>query len=480
MQANTIKAASLTTFFFALLTLAMCLMPSQAHAAQNVEDGVYAFRYNAATGWSLDVQEASYSPTDMVINTSNSSTAQYWQVKYDSSKDAYKLTPICGLDKNMVLSVKGSSVLKNATVSTQEDKSRDDQRWVFKQNPNGSYSICNRANQSLCVNLADDNRKAKAAVQLYTYANDDIASQWKMSKVEGASVESVEKLDNANTMFRHTTFMLENARNSEPEILSMPSGWSKTYKDGHLISLNCNSGVYRGNGNQNFKIMYRDVADVAGEPIDIQVDLAVKPNSNDSQYDYQNDGNTGNFFPNRTDVNFKWDDDVASGPTGNTYGFFAGICCTHCTDYDITYTVYNNATGKQISLEGAYITVGSLNGNPFYGDGTKARYEGVKYNSSKSNVKSYVMQDNFLRLHTDGYWVGTMYAGDDNENYEDKIGGKNSEKVAVSYLIQDASPKFSFHNTANAECSAQWEFPLFMPLGVIAPNDPIKEVVISE
>ena len=103
----------------------------------------------------------------------------------------------------------------------------------------------------------------------------------------------------------------------------------------------------------------------------------------------------------------------------------------------------------------------------------------MKYNSSKPNVKSYVMQDNFLTLHADGYWVGNMYQGDNYENYEDKIGGKNSEKVAVSYLIQDASPRFSFHNTANSECSAQWEFPLFMPLGVIAPNDPIKEVVIN-
>ena len=478
MQANAAKATGLAAFFLALAISAMCFAPSQAHATQNVDDGVYAFRYNAATSWSLDVPDASYNSVNVNIYRSNSSTAQYMQVKYDSVKDAYKITPICALDKNMVLSGNGN-VSKNTLVNTQSDSSRDDQRWVFRQNPNGSWSICNKENQSVCVNLANDDRKEFAPVQLYTYASDDIASQWKMSKVEGASVESITKLVDANTVFKHSTFMLENARNSEPEILSMPSGWSKTYKEGHLVSLNCNNGVYRGAGDQNFKIMYRNVADVAGEPIDVQVDLAVKPNSNDSKYDYQNDGNTGNFIVNRTDVNFKWDDNVIAA-TGDIYGFFAGICCTHCTDYDITYTVYSHDTGKQISLEGAYITVGSLNGNPFYGDGTKARYEGVKYNSSKPNVKSYVMQDNFLTLHADGYWVGNMYQGDNYENYEDKIGGKNSEKVAVSYLIQDASPRFSFHNTANSECSAQWEFPLFMPLGVIAPNDPIKEVVISE
>lgn len=129
-------------------------------------------------------------------------------------------------------------------------------------------------------------------------------------------------------------------------------------------------------------------------------------------------------------------------------------------------------TGKQISLEGAYITVGSLNGNPFYGDGSKARYEGVKYNSSKPNVKSYVMQDNFLTLHADGYWVGNMYQGDNYENYEDKIGGKNSEKVAVSYLIQDASPSFLVPQHRELRVQRPMGVPLVHAPGRNSPQQP--------
>lgn len=77
--------------------------------------------------------------------------------------------------------------------------------------------------------------------------------------------------------------------------------------------------------------------------------------------------------------------------------------------------------------------------------------------------------------------VGTDLDGDpyDIKIVAKSVKGVHTDKGTVSYLIQDASPRFSFHNTANSECSAQWEFPLFMPLGVIAPNDPIKEVVIN-
>lgn len=466
---------SLAMLCAASFLAALLLSPTQAHAAQNVADGVYAFRYNAASGWSLDVQDAVNTPVGMVINTSNSSAAQYWQVKYDKSKDAYKVSPVCGLEANMTLS--SLSVSKNARVSTAKDAGGNNQRWVFRQNPNGSWSMCSKANQSLCVNLANDSRVGGAWVQLYTYANDDIASQWKMAKVEGASVESVSKLKDANSVFAHSTFMLENARTSYPEILSKPSGWTVANKNGYPDTISYDKGVYRGSGSQSFKIMYRNVADVAGKPVDIQVDLAVKPNANDKQYDSATDG--GAFTSNKTVVNFNWkviDKNGGIDSGTESEGFFNGICVTHASDFDITYTVYDHATGSKVSLKGAYITVGSLNGNPEGSQGSR-RFEGVKYNSSQSKVKSYVMADNYLTLYTDGYWCGNQNDGDGC--YKDTIGGWNSEKIAVSNLIQDDSPCFCFHNISNAISSAQWEYPLFMPLGVIAPNDPIKEVVIN-
>ena len=459
----------------ASLLAVLFLAPSKAHAAQNVADGVYAFRYNADSSYSLDVPYAVNTPVGMVVNASNSSTAQYWQVKYDKAKDAYKVTPVCALKADMTLTAK--SAAKNAKVATQKDKSANTQRWVFKKNPNGSWSMCSKANQSLCVNLANDDRSAGAYIQMYTYSNTDIASQWKMSKIEGASAESVTNLKDADTVFSHSTFMLENARANYPEVLSKPSGWTVSNKNGHPDTIAYDKGVYRGSGSQDFKIMYRDVADVAGRPIDVQVDLSVKPDRNDKKYDRVTDD--GNFAANETVVHFNWSTTDKGGHLSSgtkSSGFFNGICVSHTTDYDVTYTVYDHETGNRISLEGAYITVGSLNGWPEGEQGT-ARYEGVKYNSSQAMVKSYVMADNYLTLYSDGFWNGNT--GLDDGAWEDTIGGRNSEKAAVSYLIQDESPRFSFHSTANVTCGAQWEYPLFMPLGVIAPNDPVKEVVIN-
>ena len=85
-------------------------------ANNNVADGIYLFRYNAAKGWSLDVPSAVATNTDIKLGSTNGSISQCCAVTYDSSTDAYRIAPLCGITANMVLTT------HNAVVNMRADQ----------------------------------------------------------------------------------------------------------------------------------------------------------------------------------------------------------------------------------------------------------------------------------------------------------------------------------------------------------------------
>ena len=433
-------------------------------ANNNVADGIYLFRYNAAKGWSLDVPSAVATNTDIKLGSTNGSISQCCAVTYDSSTDAYRIAPLCGITANMVLTT------HNAVVNMRADQNANNQRWLFVKNSNGSYSIKIKSNTSLCVNLAYDNRSANATIQLFTYSSSDIASQWQLICFVPAQTQTTKKLTSTATVF-NSSFLLENVRTNYPTIVSKPSGWTVENKSGHPYRIKYNNGsVYRGSGAQSIVVKYSNVGDVNGVAVDFQAKIDVYPDYNKSIFD-DNYTDSSSNWPKGTCVCLQWN----TGESGakKAWGLFAGICVTSCSYYNVTYTCYNHSTGAQISLSGAYMTLSSLGGGdlPYK---SRTLYETVSYMSSSSGVTASYISGAWLKNPVPGVWMGAN-SGDS----EDTIGGNKSEYAAVSYLIKDAAPTFRFVPFATGTRNGQWFFPTFTPLGILNLGAPEKSAKIT-
>lgn len=463
--AGALAAMSLPT---PLMELVPDAGPKKALAAtQNVADGIYAFRYHAQRERSLDVPRGVNSAVDVLSAESNNSHAQYWVVTYDSSFGAYKIMPICGQDGNFVLTADNSY---EATLKVRVDQKASNQRWLFTKNSNGSWAIKIKSNTSLCVNLQLDNRADGARTQIFTYSSSDTASQWDMDCLITAIKDTVETAD--ITKVYEPTFELKNVRDNEPQLLStLPSGWKATYTSGKNLDTIYYSTVYRSTTPQSFKIVYPDCADVAGQAVDIQVDITViGGDMNIRGWDiYQ-----------KTWIDFNWEAKARSGLLG-------GICVLRSPGFDCKYTVVNRSTGKTVSLKGALMTVGSLNGicRPSEAYTTSittdlldegCTWEGVSYRAGSTPVKSYRVADHHLMRPCSGYTIGVY-----EEDIKDFPGGANYEKVAVCYQIADDTPTLSLRNMAltGGHANSQWFFPMFCGFGIMNPGAPNKSAKIT-
>ena len=449
-----------------LLDIVPGTKPKEAMAAtQNVADGIYAFRYYADSNWSLDLLDANPNPINIILHPTNNTIAQYWVVTYDSSSSAYRISPLPGFTPGMVLT---ATAQKNQVVKTRVDAGEARQRWVFKQNPNGSWSICNKGNTSLCVNLANDTRVNTATIQLYTYSSTDIASQWGLSLLTPAVKTNLHYVKDVNQLYT-SDFTLSNARENHPEVLSKPStGWTMSKDSGGYPDKFTYNGVV--SSEQAFSFMYRNVADLKGRAVDIQVDLKILAGDH---------GGSSSSWPN-TLVDLSWQSGASGG--NGVKGFFAGICVLRSSRYTLTYTVYDHKTGEKISLKGAWMTAGSLNGTS-YGDPcnyysytsacSSDTHEGFTYESSSGTVEAYVMKDNGLCNFCEGSWFGRGIIE------EDWIGGSDMPRKSVAVVCNDDSPTFRFYNTALTSQCGLWSFPLLMPLGILNPGAPSKSAKIT-
>ena len=436
--------------------------PREAMGANNnVADGIYLFRYNAAKEWSLDVPSAVATKTDIKLGFTNGSISQCCAVTYDSSTDAYRIAPLCGITANMVLTTDGTH---NAVVKMRADQNANNQRWLFVKNSNGSYGIKCKANTSHCINLSNDDRSGGATIAIYTYSSSDIASQWQLICFVPAQTQTTKELTTTTTVF-NSSFLLENVRTNYPTVVSKPSGWTVENKDGYPRHIKYGSdSTYRGSGMQSIVVKYSDVGDVNGVAVDFQAKIDVYPEYNSSSYDGLHPGDP--CREKGTYVCLKWLD-------SSEFGLFAGICVVNSSYYDVTYTCYNHSTGEQISMSGAYMTMSSLNGSKIpYVD--TSRYETVSYKSSTSGITASYMSGAWLKNPVPGVWMG-VNSGD----FEDFSGGSKGEYAAVSFLIKDDAPTFRFASFATAYENGLWFCPTFTPLGILNPGAPEKTAKIT-
>ncbi len=451
-----------------LLDLVPGAEPRQALAANNnVADGVYAFRYNATPNtWGLDIYGGASTSSNVTLNKANNSHAQYWIVTYDSSKDGYKIMPVCGQDTGMVLSIKGNSAVKNATVITAADKSRTDQRWILTKNSNGSYSIRSKANTSYCVNLANDNRASEAGIQLYTYSATDIASQWKMDCLITSIAETTETVTLGAVY--SSTCRVDNVRKSVPKLTStLPSGWKAAYdSSGGIDTITYSSGVYRSRTPVTFTVLYPNCADINDSAVDLKLTIKV----------YGGDLATGSFNYMNTMVDLNWEN--KNKPLGISHG----VCVIRSPGFDLTYNFIDRKTQKTASLKGGRMTFGSLNGGDS-GSPTKwgkvlNHCEGISYRAGTTPVKASRTKDHLLMCVCPGFTIGK---GPDA--FDDWVGSDDFQRYAVTYQIVDDYPTFSARNIVSGNygdfCCSEWVFPIFSGLGIEKPPSPSKSATIT-
>ena len=454
--AGALAAMSLPT---PLLDLVPGAKPKEAMAVtQNVADGIYAIRYKANTAWALDVLGGNPGKVDALLSKSNWTPAQLWIVVYDEAAESYKVIPMVGYTAGMVLT---ATAEKYQAVKMRKDTKANNQRWVFKQNPNGSWSICNKGNTSLCVNLLNDNRSEGATIDLYTYSSSDTADQWALDLLVPAVETNLHYLDDVNQLYS-SDFTLSNVRENHPEVLSMPSsGWTMSKDSGGYPDKFTHDGIITKD--QAFSFVYRDVADLKERAIDVRVDVNVLVP-------------TSCTFSGTTFVDLSW---------SSLKGLFGGINVGLSNKWTTTYTVYDHETGEQISLKGAYLTMSSLNG-PSYGEPGNfygwtgvydSAHEGAAYlQKAEGAVDAYIMKNNTLCNFCEGTYFGNGLIPND------ELGGADSEKAAVMVLCKDDSPTIQYFGSIfyYEEYLSQWTYPLFAPLGILNPSSPSKSVEITE
>ena len=369
----------------------------------------------------------------------------------------------------MVYDASGPSNGNRNTLIQRAWSGSNSQLWRFNQNENGCVSIHPKNDETLCINLKQDNRSSKAPIQLYPFSSGDIASQWTLVQQAKTSNAQITTIDDSQTFVfpqNEQTVYLTNIQEASAHILEKPDGFYESYdKDGILSTSTYNNGFYKGDG--IFRIQYDTIGYYKDRPIQAIVTVLNIKCDNPVPYNRAGVGLVEN-----TTLDFQWvSSNWGASGTGKAT-FFDGFCIMNASSFDLTYSLSYADTGDPLSLVGSYMTITSLNGDlpEFIGD--DGGYEGTVYNCD--NYQAYLMNTNNLKAYLTG-----IYFGDSND-FEDIVGSKTFTRNAISYLIEDDSPTFTMLPINQGNGSACWSAPNLSPLTILVPNDPTKEVSITE
>ena len=459
------------SFFLALIIIGITLIviqPSKASAETlEPEDGLYFIEYTADTRWSLDINQASSVQSPVTLNQTNASAAQYLLVEKQDN-DWYRLTTFCGTKSSMAYDASGPLVENRNTLIQKKWDGSDSQLWRFILNENNSVSIYPKSNESLCINLKQDNRSPKATIQLYPWSNNDIASQWSLVKKAVSSNAHTTTIEDDKTFVfpqNSQTIYLTNLQDSSAHIIEKPDGFYESYDENGVLSKSTyENGFYKGNG--IFKIQYDTIGYYQNRPIQAIVTVSNISSDNPKPYNRSGVGVIEN-----TTLDFQW----VSGNWGSSGSgkatFFDGFCIMNSSSYDLTYSLSYADTGEPLSLSGSYMSITSLNGDLPQYDGDTASYEGVAY--EYNDYQTFVLQTNNLKEYLPGIYFG------DSNNFTDVVGSETFTKNAVAFLIEDETPTFTIFSMVQGNGAASWSAPNLSPLTILEPNQPVKNVSIT-
>ena len=439
--------------------------PKKALASnQSISGGIYAIRWFSDNSWSLDLPDSNPNPVNVEVFTSHNAPNQYWVVAYDSDCDGYRISPVCGHTPGMVLTATAGS---GNDVRTAKDQALSTQRWTFKQNTNGSWSILSMADPTLCVNLWTGHPSDCGSIKLFDHATGSAGGWWTLDCLAPSVKTNLHYVEDISQIYPSQT-KISNARENHAKILSMPSGWSVEYSDaGNPIRFTAADQL---TSPAKFTFLYEDCLDINDKAADVQIDLTVLSQSMHAA--------------NRVTFDLGYED--GGRLTGS---LFDGITVRRSDKWDVKYTAYDHETGGQISLKGAWLTAFSISGVE-YGDPCNFRayrdsggaygnnYEGVAYLQAEGSIDAYIYKSHKLCNFCEGVYFGK----DLTLQESDYPGAPGSESNAAAFICADDSPTFRFFCFSffdRGKSLSAWFYPMFCPLGITEPDAPTKSAKIT-
>ena len=148
----------------------------KAKETQLIKNGTYEIAPNYATNMRLDVSGASKSDgANVQIYKANGTNAQKWKFKH-LGNDYYTITCVAS---GKVLDVKSGNSKPGANVQQWGSNSSNAQIWKVKKADNGSYYLCPKLNEKVCLDAYKGQKTNNTNVTTWTL-NNAYNQKWKI------------------------------------------------------------------------------------------------------------------------------------------------------------------------------------------------------------------------------------------------------------------------------------------------------------
>ena len=145
-------------------------------ATQLIKDGTYEIAPNYATNMRLDVSGASKdNGANVQIYKANGTNAQKWKFKH-LGNDYYTITCVAS---GKVLDVKSGNSKPGANVQQWGSNGSNAQIWKVKKADNGSYYLCPKLNEKVCLDVYKGGKTNSTNVTTWTL-NNAYNQKWKI------------------------------------------------------------------------------------------------------------------------------------------------------------------------------------------------------------------------------------------------------------------------------------------------------------
>ena len=148
----------------------------KAKATQLIKNGTYEIAPNYATNMRLDVSGASKeNGANVQLYKANGSNAQKWKFKH-LGNDYYTITCVCS---GKALDVAGANTKPGTNVQQWGSNSSNAQIWKVKKADNGSYYLCPKLNEKVCLDVYKGGKTNSTNVTTWTL-NNAYNQKWKI------------------------------------------------------------------------------------------------------------------------------------------------------------------------------------------------------------------------------------------------------------------------------------------------------------
>ena len=147
-----------------------------------IEDGEYIIESTVGKNYVVDIAGGAKSAkngTNIQIYTSNGTTAQMFNVKYDETAKAYS---IINTQANRSLDVDGASTASGANIQVWNSNKTCAQYWHIHKNSDGTYNIFSACSDK-ALDVAGAKAKNNTNIQTYTF-NNSKAQKWTFKSVQ--------------------------------------------------------------------------------------------------------------------------------------------------------------------------------------------------------------------------------------------------------------------------------------------------------